>query len=437
MKCNHSSDIHLERTRAAYMWTRILNTPFWALYSLLPFIIYKDLEATSWQIACFISLKPVVSLFSLYWSTLIKRRSDRLISNIIGGSILGHLPFFFTPFIDDPWYFVLASGVYMLFYRGMNPAWMEILKINIPEESRKHVFAYGSAFYHVGGGCFAIALGWLLSDYFQAWRWLFPLTATCSLSAIVFQAIVPIKTQPVSRLEREMARTPSSFSTAFKKPWKDAWELLRDRPDFTRFQIAFMLGGGGLMLWQPALPHFFFDTLHLSYKELTVAMTLCKGMGYALSTPLWTRWMGKMDIFFFSGIAIFIVTFFPLGLMLAQWNIAYLYAAYLLYGIMQSGSEMSWNLSGPIFAKQEDSSTYSGINVMTVGLRGCIAPPLGSFLCMQAGSHFVLLCGSGLCLLAAWQMYLSRKKEQDSYLKNHPTITYQIGPYSPKAENFP
>src|ERR1700722_510591 len=109
-------DIYLSKTRIAYTWTRILNTPFWALYTLLPFIMCKDLQATPWQIACIISLKPIVSLFSLYWSSQVKRRRDRLVSNIVWAGILGHLPFLFVPWISHPWFFIFASAVYMLFH---------------------------------------------------------------------------------------------------------------------------------------------------------------------------------------------------------------------------------------------------------------------------------------------------------------------------------
>lgn len=406
-----SFNVYLSKTRIAYTWTRILNTPFWALYTLLPFIMCKDLQATSWQIACMISLKPIVSLFSLYWCSQIKRRQDRLISNIVWASILGHLPFLFVPWISDPWFFIFASVIYMLFYRGANPAWMEVLKINVPEDLRKTVFAYGSAFYHVGGALLAIVLGWLLDSYFQSWRWLFPLTALFSLGSIIFQVALPLK-QSLSN-ELFFRDTPSlSFKEQVQKPWKEAWDLIKQRPDFARFQFGFMmLGGGGLMLWQPALPQFFFETLKLNYKELTFAMTLCKSIGYTLALPLWTRAMSRFDIFLFSGFVTGIAALFPLGLMAAEWNLMWLYAAYLLYGIMQAGSELSWNLSGPIFSKLEDSSTYTGVNVLSIGLRGCIAPPLGTFLCNLTNATIVLLMGGSFCLLATWQMYLNRQKE--------------------------
>lgn len=405
------SDTYLSKTRIAYTYTRIVNTPFWALYTLLPFIMCKDLQATPWQIACVITFKPIVSLFSLYWSSQIKRRRDRLISNIVWAGILSHLPFLFVPWISHPWFFIFASAVYMLFHRGVNPAWMEVLKVNVPEEARNTVFAYGSAVYHVGGALMAIVMGWLLDDYFQAWRWLFPLTAVLSLGAIIFQSTLPIKEFPSNSIEH----SPLSFKEQIGKPWKEAWDLMKQRPDFARFQIGFMLGGGGLMFWQPALPQFFFETLHLNYKELTIAMTLCKSMGYTFALPLWTRLMNRLDIFVFSGTVTAIAALFPLGLIAAQWNLTWLYAAYLIYGFMQAGSELSWNLSGPIFSKHEDSSTYTGVNVVTIGLRGCVAPPLGSFLCNMTNATVVLLMGGGFCLLATWHMLFRGQKEEKPF----------------------
>jgi hypothetical protein len=49
---------------------------------------------------------------------------------------------------------------------------------------------------------------------------------------------------------------------------------------------------------------------------------------------------------------------------------AWLYAAYL-YGAMQGGSELSWKLSGPIFAKDKHSTPFSSLNLVLVGARGC------------------------------------------------------------------
>lgn len=391
-----------KQTGWAFTVTRILNTPFWALYTLLPFIMCHDLNATALQIACIISLRPVVSVFSLYWSAQIKKKKESLISNIVWASVLGHLPFFFVYWFFHPYYLIFASATYMLFHRGVHPAWMELLKTNIPEEERKNVFAYSSACYHVGGAVLALIIASVLDNSYEAWRFLFPCFALISFGSILFLLKIPIKT---SFLISDSLEPSISFKEKIQKPWKDSIALLKTRPDFAKFQIGFMLGGGGLMLWQPALPQFFFDILHLNFKELTIAITLCKSLGYICSLPLWTRLMGKVDIFTFCGVVSFIAFLFPFGLIAAEWHLLWLYAAYIIYGLMQGGSELSWNLSGPIFSRHEDSSLYSGVNVVTVGLRGCVAPPLGSLLCYLQGPLSTLMIGSALCVLAAWQMF--------------------------------
>jgi hypothetical protein len=85
------------RATQAFIWTNFLKAPFWAMYVLLVFILSKDLSATYLQITCLIALKPVVSLFSSYWSALIHKRPDRLRSNVILASLIGHAPFSSSP----------------------------------------------------------------------------------------------------------------------------------------------------------------------------------------------------------------------------------------------------------------------------------------------------------------------------------------------------
>jgi hypothetical protein len=392
-----------KRTCSAYIWTNVLSTPFWAIFNMLPFILYKDLGASVLQITMMIILKPAVSLVSLYWSSWIEQRADRLLPNLVWAKALAHLPFLFFPFVDSPWFFIAAFGLYMMLFRGTVPTWMEILKLNVPQTSRERIFAYGSAFKYLGTALLPFALGPLMDAYFQSWRWIFPATAVLALGAIVLQLRIPM---PLATAAASIYGKKERLSTSewLAKPWKSAWKLIGRRPDFLRYQLGFMLGGSGLIIMQPALPLFFIDRLHLSYTELAVALTLCKGIGYASASPAWAKLMNKLDIFRFNSWVTALAALFPLFLIGALSNIAWLYAGYCLYGMMQAGSEMSWHLSGPLFAKDEESSVYSNINVLTVGLRGCFIPIIGTLLCYSCQAVSVMLVGSGLCLLAMFKM---------------------------------
>ncbi len=387
------------RTQWAYIGTRVLDTPFWGIFNMLPFILYKDLHATPFQLGLLVTLKPLVSIFSSYWSAMINSRSDRLVSNILWARILAYLPFFLFPFMDSPWFFIGSFGLYMMLAVGIVPAWMELLKLNVPKVTREKVFSYTQAFGYMGGGLLPFILGGVLDEYQQAWRWLFPAAAALSLGAYLFQWKITVRPGVVLK---EVAKQKLSYHIL--KPWKTSWELLKQHPDFFKYQIGFMLIGSGLMVIQPSLPVFFVDVLHLSYTELAVALTLCKGFGFALGSPLWSHWIHKMDIFRFSGLIAGVACLFPLALLLTSFQIVWLYLGYFLYGFMQSGNELSWNMSGPIFAKDKDSSIYTSVNVMAIGVRGAIIPSLGALILTYLGSSSAMICGVIVCMLATFRL---------------------------------
>lgn len=395
---------YTKRTKYAFVATRALDTPFWGLYNLLPVILSKDLHATPMQIAAMIALKPLVSLLSMYWSSAINKRTDLLVSSIITARVLGYIPFFFFPFSNNPWFFVFSFGFYMMLTIGIVPAWMEVLKLNLPNRSRGKVFSYMQAFGYMGGGLLPFILGWILDDSFQAWRWLFPLAATVGLLATFFQCRILI---PKDCTVVEPSTTESRFNLTqhMLKPWKSAWELLKSRPDFRQFQIGSMILGCGLMVIQPTLPIFFVETLQLSYLELSIAINFCKGIGFVAGSPFWSYWIHRITIYRFSGFIAILGCLFPLCLGLVQWHLILLYVGYFLYGLMQSGNELAWNMSGPIFSNKEDSTVYTSVNIMGVGVRGCFIPALGGLLCTTFGASFVMVVSCVLFILAATHLF--------------------------------
>lgn len=417
-----ASDLTAKRTQTAFIWTSILNMPFWAIYPVLLFILYKDLHATPLQISVAVMMRPLVSLFSIYWSAYVNKRRDRLISNIMWAALLGPLPLFFFPFIDDPWYVIFASGFYITLAKGVIPAWMEILKLNIPEGTRKKVVSFSFAFSYVMSGLLSLVIGRLMDDYFQVWRWIFPITALLSMMGIFFQSRISIKLDeasvppiPSGAAIFESNSTSITLSSLIKQimdPWKNGYVLLRSRPDFVRYLSGVMLGGFGLVIIQPALPVFFIDVLNLSYTELTAAFTLCKGLAFAATSSFWARWLHQVNIYRFSGLVSMLACLFPLLLISAQMHLVLIYIAYLVYGMMQGGNELSWHLSGPIFSKGEDSSLYSTVNLALVGLRGCIAPILGSLLVVAFNPTVVLLISTLLSLVACRLMYAYSRAEE-------------------------
>ena len=406
MRQIYTANSFFEKTRSAFLWTRLLNIPFWAIFGMLTIILYKDLQGTPLQITALVAIKPISSLFSPYWSLSVNKRQDRLVSNIVWANVLKFLPFLGFPWFNNNWLFILSFGIYMVFTRGVIPAWMEIIKLNIKGTSRERTFAMGSVIEYLGSALLPLGFGWLLDDYHQSWRWIFFFTAAVGILSTFFLYRIPMTVSP-----RE-AEIPISepLLQQVAKPWKQAWNLLKERPDFARFQIGFMFGGAALMMMQTTLPMFFVDVLELSYTKILIAVAVCKGIGFAIASPSWVKWYDKINIYQFCGWVTLFAAAFPILILCAVSHQIWLYFAYLVYGMMQAGSELGWHMSGPHFAKDQDSSPYSSTNVLAVGVRGCVAPLLGSLIYTMTDSVTVLGISLFLCLIATERMrYFSSK----------------------------
>jgi hypothetical protein len=379
-----------QQTRRAFLWGQLLNAPFWGLYGLLSFILYKDLGATPLELAVFVTLKPAVSLISLYWSAPVHQRPDRLRSNMLWGGLLARLPFFFTPFVHSSWLLIAAAAFYLMLNRAVVPAWMEIMRRNMCTDGHSSAVAHGSTISYLGGLLLPCVMAPWMDMTAEAWRWLCPMLTLVSCLGLLFQLRLPI-----------LGDVPVAAIKSYRgliEPWREAVLLLKLRPDFARYQLGFFLGGAGLMLLQPALPQIYVDQLRLSYTELALAIAACKGVGFAVASPFWKRWLPNARFFRPVALVTFLASLFPLILLGAQLHCAWLYVAYLGYGIMQAGSELYWHLTGPIFSEKEDSTIYSSVNVAAVGVRGAVFPVLGSLICSLWNPATALLFGSLLCL---------------------------------------
>ncbi len=389
------------KTKTALIANKLLSEPLSLLYSsFIGVILYKNLSATVFQVALLTMIKPTFALLALYWSASVHSRTDRLMHNVVWAGILSAAPFFLFPWVSNPWLFMGCAAVYIVFHRAGNPAWVEIMKQNIPPVHRGKLYSFATAFaYAEGVLLFFIITPWMNSNE-GAWRWLFPVAAFFSLLSVFSQRKVPVQAP---------SPPPVTFSPTWKQrltePWRKAYELMVSRPDFLKFQIGFMLCGFGLMMVLSVLPVFFVDVLRISYLELSVAFLVCKGLGYVVTSRFWGRLLDEISIYKFMVYVHGCFLLFAVLLFLSRIHIHFLYAAYFLYGVAQSGSHLSWNLSGPIFSGRENSAAFSSVNILMVGLRGCIAPLMATLCCHWFGPYPVITICLFLSLAALLLMW--------------------------------
>jgi len=394
------------KTRVALLWMHLANEPFVALFTLLGFILKKDLGASTLQLSVLAITSPVLAVFSFYWSAHLTRHQHKLLPNLIGAWILGRLPFLFFPWFNSVWYLIFAAAVYKLFYRAGTPALMEILKQNVEKNKRAWLFSSVYLVSFLESLLLGLFVGKFLDLYAHGWKILLVATALLSISSVIFQKRIPLL-QPLP--DKNM---PPQTNNGLIQPWKDCLYLMKTYPAFATFQWGFMIGGFGLMLINPALIIYYADTLSLSHENLTTARYIFMGLGVLCSTFLWrkaisTRTVSHLTLWILVGFGLF-----PLVLLCAQTKLLFLYIAFLLYGIAQAGSHLLWHLSGTLFASEDESSSkYTGANVLMVGIRGLIGPVLGGVFTAAFGPVLVLTLGAFICFLGAAFIFRSYFKK--------------------------
>ncbi len=387
---------HYLKTKAAVLISELLNSPLSSICLCSSFILYKSLGGTPFQVGILTTLKPSVALLILYWSAAVHTSREKLMNNLIWAGILARAPFFIFPWIQSPWVFISCIGIYMFFHRAANPAWVEIMKMNLPDTHRGRIYSLASALSYAEGFLLSFWIqGWLTHNEL-AWRWLYPVAALIGMTSILVQTRLPLYVEQSHKMN-----TFTNWKSKVISPLSEALDLMKRRPDFRRFQIAFFLCGFGLMMASGVIPIFCVDILNASYQDYITAVLVCQGFGFVLTSRIWGEQLHQLHIFKIMAYVIICFILFGVFFLLTPISMSFFYVAYFIYGVGQAGSRLCWNLSGPIFSKEKNSTVYSSINILMVGIRGCIAPLLGTLLFDTMNAYFVVIL---FIILSLWAL---------------------------------
>lgn len=383
-----------ENTQHLFIGSRFLCSPLEALFTLLIFILNKELNATLLQLTLLACVKPVTALFAFYLSPIIVGQPNRIKRYLIACNALGALPCLCFPFVQNGWFFIIAYAIFMTANRAVYPAWCEVLKSNVGMKSFGSVITKGTSVnFFITIFVPLLFSVWMDQDG-QIWKFLFVTLAFLQLfnTAILWNV----------NLKYDVDSSVSSTTNwrSILNPWKDAKRLLSQDANFTKYLILFFLGGAGLVAVQPVLPHYFNENLGLSYSQLALAFSFCKGISFVASAPVWANRFKRISLYQLKAYVNLFSCLFIVLLLSAEWNLNCLFFAYVMYGTMQAGCELCWNVCGPVFAKDGESIRYSGLNLAFVGIRGCICPLLGQLLFLYSGAPFVFVCAGVLCFIS-------------------------------------
>jgi hypothetical protein len=166
---------------------------------------------------------------------------------------------------------------------------------------------------------------------------------------------------------------------------RTAVELLRADKLFRRYQHAQMLQGTSFMMMQPALNKLVSTEMTDPRSEYMLATLVVQFIPFVVSTLMiqpWAHLFDRMNIVRFRSLqsvsALITHACIVIGVMSGNlWMVA---IATAVLGVSMAGASLAWNLGQNAFATPEKVGTYMGVHLMLTGLRGMLAPFVGTIL---------------------------------------------------------
>lgn len=216
-----------------YLLSRVLSGPSEVLFTLLIFIISKNLNATALQLTLMASFKPITSIFSFYISTTLHGRSHLIRPYIILNTLFGIAPCLLFPFVDNVWYYIFSYAVYMITRKAKEPAWIEFLKGHLELPTLSKLVSRGTSVAYLIGMVLPPILSLWLDG--EIWKILFVGFAFFQLLNVI--NIFFMQPRQVNTIEK--LKIP--YHQKIIDPLKKGFQLLKHNPGFSHYLALYFI----------------------------------------------------------------------------------------------------------------------------------------------------------------------------------------------------
>jgi len=377
------------------------------------------------------------NMFSLVWGMMaLTRPKIPLMTMLCSGAALVAATIAATP-AGSPWAgWIFAAQMILarIFISGVITVRTAIWKANYPERVRGRLAARVQLVGNITGLASVVAASLLLDHDPLAYRWIYPGVAAIGAAAIVALRFIHVRGD--KRLMRQLAQRAelgpiSPRARAIEpydlvailspvRPIRRMLDVLRRDREFRVYLTAVFLSGSGNMMIQPVLTLIFVNDLHLKYIWANGLMDVVPTVLLLIAITLWANLYDRIGLLPFRviGGAVFFAQIAFAGVAAACVHYREALGAYglplalglfclsrMLNGIGRGSGGIAWNLGHLYFAEPQEAELYMGIHVTLTGLRGMIAPFVGTQLFVWFGWPMFLLAaalsGAGLAIYAA------------------------------------
>ena len=181
--------------------------------------------------------------------------------------------------------------------------------------------------------------------------------------------------------------------------------------DFFRFEVAYMLYGGGWMICFMLLPIMCMEKLQMTYSEYSFSAQVVVSVVIMLAIVPMGLFIDRVGPVRAVGLAFGLLVFYPLLLMVVR-GPASLALVSVLYGVGMSCVNITWTVGPVMLARRAgDASQYLAVHGSLAGVRGLVFQLLGWVLLRVTGSYWAPLVVSVLMFSAGSVTALSLARD--------------------------
>lgn len=283
----------------------------------------------------------------------------------------------FVPGVYQAFAFVALVALTALVNAGVPPALNQIWGANYIPASRGKRFAWNSSLSMLMVMAGAFVAGMVLDAaplFGDAGNHvvLYPVAALIGALALIgFYRI---------RMRFSEARImPKGVFRRVKDSYARALRLMRNDRHFRTYEIAFFFYGIAFMMLMPAVPVLFASYLQADYASFSQATVVTMQLTLMFMAPVVAWFSSGRRVTLVTAAGFSSLALFPAMLAITAWTreIAFAYAAFVVFGIAMSGVHYVWNLGALAFARPGNQLLYTSTHAAMVGLRALIGFPLG------------------------------------------------------------
>ena len=360
-------------------------------------VIARDrLHASPMLLGLMMAAPFIGNLFALFWANAMEGKSKLpfvVFSMIASRSIYILMVFAVTP---GPYAAIIFAA--SILSTIASPAYAAVMNDVYAKRIRGRAMGYArvcTVSAHIVAVAVAGPLLYRLGPY--GYRWVFPVAALVGIySSLIFKRIKTSEVEPVER-------------TRLREFLLNSAMILRDDRPFRWFALSIFTAGFGTLTVLPLYPIFQVDTLHITTTQVSVIANV-GALTTVLAFLFWGPFIDKRTPLKGAAISVFLITATPLTYAFARhWTM--LLPAAAIQGVANAGVELSYFNTILRFSPPERVSHYQAVFVSLLGVRGTIAPLLGTALMERnvVGMQTLFLAAAALCLVSvALQVYGTR-----------------------------